>query len=281
MAETLVSPGVLQRENDRSFIAPAPVEVGAALIGPTVKGPVEIPTVVTSFGDYREKFGTTFLSGSDEFEFLTSISAQKYFSEGGTSLLVTRVTPGAFAKTESTRILANSGSVTGTTPTSSLAGFSLLTTGSGFGIRIINNTTNVIDTIITSGSSTADVTNLGLFSYTGQNLTALRDEINTNTSLNTRFSASLNASFDLLAISGASATTAINGFSVETGSLSQLVSAASGTLRNLGTIGGGIANTTGLNDDGNRVFTLKTLEVMNLKPKFRSDSLISIWGEKA
>jgi hypothetical protein len=259
MAETLVSPGVLQRENDRSFIAPAPVEVGAAIIGPTVKGPVEIPTVVTSFGDYREKFGTTFLSGSDEFEFLTSISAQKYFSEGGTSLLVTRVTPGAFAKAESTRILANSGSVTGTTPTSSLAAVTLLTTGSGFGIRIINNTTNVIDTIITSGSSTADVTNLGLFSYTGQNLTALRDEINTNTSLNTRFSASLNASFDILAISGASATTAINGFSVETGSLSQLVSAASGTLRNLGTIGGGIANTTGLNDDGNRVFTLKTL----------------------
>ena len=108
MAETLVSPGVLQRENDRSFVAPAPVEVGAAIIGPTVKGPNQIPTVVTSFGDYREKFGTTFLSGSDEFEFLTSISAQKYFAEGGTSLLVTRVTSGSFTRGQSTRILANS-----------------------------------------------------------------------------------------------------------------------------------------------------------------------------
>ena len=27
--------------------------------------------------------------------------------------------------------------------------------------------------------------------------------------------------------------------------------------------------------------TLKTLEVMSFNPKFRSDSLISIWGEKA
>ena len=50
MAETLISPGVLARENDSSFIAPAPIEAGAALIGPTVKGPVEEPTVVTSYG---------------------------------------------------------------------------------------------------------------------------------------------------------------------------------------------------------------------------------------
>ena len=106
MAETLVSPGVLQRENDRSFVASTPVEVGAALVGPTVTGPVEIPTIITSFGDYREKFGTTFLSGSNQYEFLTSISAQKYFAEGGRSLLVTRVTPGDFTSATSTRILA-------------------------------------------------------------------------------------------------------------------------------------------------------------------------------
>jgi len=41
MAETLISPGVLARENDISFIAPAAIEAGAAIIGPTVKGPVE------------------------------------------------------------------------------------------------------------------------------------------------------------------------------------------------------------------------------------------------
>ena len=47
MAEVLLSPGVLARENDQSFITAQPVEAGAAIIGPTVKGPVEIPTVVT------------------------------------------------------------------------------------------------------------------------------------------------------------------------------------------------------------------------------------------
>jgi hypothetical protein len=259
MAETLVSPGVLQRENDRSFVAPAPVEVGAALIGPTVKGPVEIPTVVTSFGDYREKFGTSFLSGSNEFEFLTSISAQKYFAEGGTSLLITRVTPGAFTKATSTRILANSGSITGTIPTSSISAFTIATTGSQHGIRIINNTLNTVDTIIVSSSAATDIENLGLFAYTGANLSALRDKINNYSGLNTRFSSSINATSDVLAISGTAPSTTINGFAIETGSLTQLTLAASGTLKNLGTIGGGIANSTGVNTDDNISFTLKTI----------------------
>jgi hypothetical protein len=57
MAETLVSPGVLARENDQSFITQQPVQVGAALVGPTVKGPVEQPTIVTSYSDYQNRFG--------------------------------------------------------------------------------------------------------------------------------------------------------------------------------------------------------------------------------
>ena len=63
MAETLISPGVLARENDNSFVTQQPVTVGASIIGPTVKGPVEIPTVVTTYSDYLNKFGGTFLSG--------------------------------------------------------------------------------------------------------------------------------------------------------------------------------------------------------------------------
>ena len=43
MAETLISPGVLAQENDNSFIAPAPLAAGAAIIGPTVKGPAVQP----------------------------------------------------------------------------------------------------------------------------------------------------------------------------------------------------------------------------------------------
>ena len=47
MAETLLSPGVLTRENDQSLVTQGPVTVGAAILGPAVKGPVNIPTVVT------------------------------------------------------------------------------------------------------------------------------------------------------------------------------------------------------------------------------------------
>jgi phage tail sheath protein FI/polyisoprenoid-binding protein YceI len=95
MAEQIVSPGVFTRENDQSFITQQPVQVGAAIVGPTVKGPVEIPTVVTSYSDYQNKFGTTFVSGNQTYSYLTSISAYNYFQNGGTTLLVTRVVSGA------------------------------------------------------------------------------------------------------------------------------------------------------------------------------------------
>ena len=95
MAETIISPGVFTRENDISFIQPAPVAAGAAIIGPTVKGPVEVPTLVTSYNDYVRKFGTTFASGSSSYEFLTSLAVKNYFQQGGNSVLVSRVVSGS------------------------------------------------------------------------------------------------------------------------------------------------------------------------------------------
>ena len=96
MAETLISPGVLARENDQSFIQQNPVEYGAAIIGPAAKGPVRIPTLVTSFSEYQAVFGQTIESASLEYGYLTSTAANNYFRQGGTSLLVCRVTHGAF-----------------------------------------------------------------------------------------------------------------------------------------------------------------------------------------
>ena len=97
MAEQIVSPGVFTRENDQSFIQPAPVQAGAALVGPTVKGAPYVPTLVTSYSDYQNKFGTTFTSGGMQYSFLTSIAAYNYFNEGGETLLVTRVVSGGFS----------------------------------------------------------------------------------------------------------------------------------------------------------------------------------------
>jgi hypothetical protein len=91
MAETLISPGVLARENDQSQVTSQPITVGASIIGPTVKGPVEIPTIVTSYSQYQSLFGTTFLSASNVYTYFTSIAAYNYFNNGGQSLLVSRV----------------------------------------------------------------------------------------------------------------------------------------------------------------------------------------------
>ena len=104
MAEVLLSPGVLARENDQSFITSQPVQAGAAIIGPAVKGPVGIPTMVTSYSDYQNKFGTKVTSGSAEYTYFTSIAAYNYFQQGGDTLIVTRVASGSFTSAESTPV---------------------------------------------------------------------------------------------------------------------------------------------------------------------------------
>jgi len=114
MAETLISPGVLARENDSSFITQQPVTVGAAILGPTVKGPVEIPTVVTTYSDYLSKFGGAFLSGGAEYSYLTQIAAYNYFQQGGESLLVARVASGSFTPASSSGIANSLASSNGT-----------------------------------------------------------------------------------------------------------------------------------------------------------------------
>ena len=104
MAEKIVSPGVFTRENDLSQITEGPIEAGAAIIGPTVKGPVEEPTIVTSYSDYKSKFGSTFTSNSVNYSYFTSIAAFNYFQQGGDTLLVTRVVTGSFSSANSTQI---------------------------------------------------------------------------------------------------------------------------------------------------------------------------------
>ena len=126
MAETLLSPGVLARENDQSFIQGQPVERGAALIGPSTKGPVEIPTIVGSFSEYTAVFGGSVESGSNLYSYFNSIAASNYFQNGGTSLLVTRVTSGSFSPAVSSTIATGSGG-----PTDGLSPFVLETISEG------------------------------------------------------------------------------------------------------------------------------------------------------
>jgi hypothetical protein len=132
MAETLISPGVLAIENDQSFITQQPVTVGAAIIGPTVKGPVEVPTIVTSYSQYQNIFGTTFTSASNVYTYFTSIAAYNYFNNGGQTLLVARVVSGAFS--------AATGSISASLDAPSQPAFVLETLSKG---TIMNSTSSL------------------------------------------------------------------------------------------------------------------------------------------
>jgi hypothetical protein len=132
--ETLISPGVLTRENDLSQITQGPVTVGLALVGPTVKGNPNIPTVVTSYSDYVNRFGGSFVSGGASYEFLTSIAAYNYFQQGGSSILVTRVASGSF-----TPSIANV-LISGSSLSAPTASFVLETLN--YGVQTVNSGSN-------------------------------------------------------------------------------------------------------------------------------------------
>ena len=170
MAETLISPGVLARENDQSFITQQPITVGAAIIGPTVKGPVEVPTIVTSYSDYQNRFGTTFLSASQVYSYFTSIAAFNYFNNGGETLLVARVASGSW--TEASSSIVNSTLATTASFNTTLTAVSESVSGSGSGSLNINgidllftgsindgintSTTIYIDTTLFNAAAVAD-----------------------------------------------------------------------------------------------------------------------------
>jgi phage tail sheath protein FI len=177
MAETLLSPGVLARENDQSFLTQQPVQAGAALIGPTVLGEVNIPTLVTSYSDFTNRFGSAFLSGGQLFSYLTNISAFNYFQNGGTTLLVTRVASGSWTSANSTPIYnenetgnlvetlnALSSSIT-TAPSASVGTYLAVTqsatSGTGTGAKfniVLSPSSSDVASIIVSGSGTGYTT---------------------------------------------------------------------------------------------------------------------------
>jgi hypothetical protein len=119
MAEKIISPNVFVRESDKSLVTRGPVTTGAAIVGPTVKGRPLVPTVVTSYSEYQSQFGETFKSGSQYFEYFTSLAAKEYFSGGGTSLLVTRIISGSAYNTYAQSYVNVSGSSLSTANSSS------------------------------------------------------------------------------------------------------------------------------------------------------------------
>jgi hypothetical protein len=81
-----LSPGVFTREFDLSFRPREIQAVGAAVVGPTVRGPAFVPTPVSTYQEYIRWFGDTFSSGSGVsekmYKYLTTHTVQEYLRYG-------------------------------------------------------------------------------------------------------------------------------------------------------------------------------------------------------
>ena len=94
MASTLLSPGVEIQERDLTIGSIETVEVNVgAIAGAFLKGPVLTPTVVSSYGEYVQKFGELIESGSDKYQYLTSHTAKEYLRQGGPLTVIRVGTP--------------------------------------------------------------------------------------------------------------------------------------------------------------------------------------------
>ena len=82
MAERIVSPGVFTRERDLSFLPAGIAAIGACIVGPTVKGPAFVPTVVSNFSEFEEMFGST------DSRFYTPYAVEQYLSSAGSVTIV-------------------------------------------------------------------------------------------------------------------------------------------------------------------------------------------------
>jgi hypothetical protein len=150
MAEKIISPNVFVSETDRSLVSRGPVVTGAAIVGPTVKGNPLVPTVVTSYSEFQSKFGETFKSGSQYYEYLTSLTAKQYFeNDNGKSLLVTRIVSGSVYNTYAQAYVNRSGSAL-----SFAASASFTLESIAFGTQ--SNNTGSISAAQALGSGTAD-----------------------------------------------------------------------------------------------------------------------------
>tara|TARA_B100000029_G_scaffold95111_1_gene85331 strand:- start:1207 stop:3609 length:2403 start_codon:yes stop_codon:yes gene_type:complete len=82
MAERIVSPGVFTQERDLSFLPQGVADIGAAIIGPTVKGPAFTPTILNNYSEFEEMFG-----GLDK-RYYTPYTVQQYLRSAGTVTVV-------------------------------------------------------------------------------------------------------------------------------------------------------------------------------------------------
>lgn len=103
MAEKIVSAGVFTNEKDLSFLPAGIAAIGAAIIGPTSRGPAFVPTVVSNFNDFIKAFG-----GLSE-ETYVPYAVNSYLKSAGTVTVIRVLSEGGY-EAKSIHIVATTGS---------------------------------------------------------------------------------------------------------------------------------------------------------------------------
>jgi hypothetical protein len=255
MAEKIISPGVFTNEIDQSFLPATPGPVGAAIVGPTVKGPILEPTIVNSYSEYTNLFGELIESGSDKHQYLTSHTAKEYLRQGGPLTVVRVGTPGlnkatAVVNTSGTAVAGNkaSGSVAILPSTfGTVAEDEIQITVGGTEFRFVSADPE--------GGIPADTSNV-FFHATGSNTAGYLDNL----------VAEINAANIGVTATDASTALQLTASSAGTSGNSITIDSGSGTtFSDVLTLGGGTAaSSTGQ--------TLFTLEALGNGPQFNNTS---------
>jgi hypothetical protein len=99
--ERIVSPGVFTNEKDLSFLPQGIGAIGAALIGPTLKGPAFVPTLVNGYSDFLSIFG-----GAYEQSYLP-YTAKSYLNSAGSATVVRVLGSGGYSLKHPLAIVAS------------------------------------------------------------------------------------------------------------------------------------------------------------------------------
>ncbi len=91
MAERIVSPGVFTRERDLSFLPAGIAQIGACIIGPTIKGPAFVPTQISTFTEFEEIFGSTTQ------DYYTPYAVEQYLSSASSVTIVRVLNVGGYS----------------------------------------------------------------------------------------------------------------------------------------------------------------------------------------
>ena len=98
MAETIISPGVFTKENDLSFLPQGIGAIGVCVIGPTVKGPAFVPTLIRrGFKEFTDIFG------DQHPETYVPFTIKEYLRNAGAVTVVRVLAGGGWQYGESTR----------------------------------------------------------------------------------------------------------------------------------------------------------------------------------